>query len=79
MPTAPSPERLRALAARTPEGRLPRLNLLELRERAACADGRETGVTAAEACGLCAEGVARIIRDPGGRSIWRGATSTGAR
>jgi uncharacterized protein (DUF1330 family) len=75
MAIAPSKEQIQALAANAPEGELFMLNLLKFKERAEYADGRETDLTGAEAYGLYAEGVGRIIRDLGGRSIWGGATN----
>ena len=72
MPTTPRRDQLAALAEQAPDGSLFMLNLLEFRDRANYADGRDEDITGAEAYGRYGRAVARMIHDLGGRIVWSG-------
>lgn len=73
MAIQPTEAQLSDLLENAGEGPIVMLNLLRFKERAAYADGRETGLTGAEAYALYGQGVAKLIHALGGRFIWGGA------
>ncbi|MDZ7684769.1 MAG: DUF1330 domain-containing protein [Gammaproteobacteria bacterium] len=75
MPISPRPDQLQALAEGAPNGSLYMLNLLKFKDKAEYADGRETDLSGAEAYGLYAEGVGKILAQMGGRLVFGGRTN----
>lgn len=70
MPT--SPERVKAMLSKGPQGPIFMVNLLKFRERAAYADGRITGLSGREAYSIYGKAVAGLLPQFGGRAIFAG-------
>lgn len=69
----PNAEQLRGFMEPGPEGPIYMVNLLKFRDKAEYADGRETSLSGAEAYGLYAVEVEKLLREVGGEAIF-GAT-----
>jgi uncharacterized protein (DUF1330 family) len=67
----PDPEAVKAFLAGAAEP-VVMVNLLEFRDRAVYADGRETSLTGREAYGLYARAMRKLVEAAGGRFLWAG-------
>ena len=77
MAIQPRPEQLAAFVGGAPsEGPILMLNLLKYRDRAEYPDGRQTELSGAQAYGLYAREVSKLIADLGGRIVFAGAAQT---
>lgn len=68
----PSPERIQTLLGTDLGGPVSMLNLLKFKQRAEYADGRDTALTGAEAYGLYAAEMRKIVEAGGGRFVFSG-------
>jgi uncharacterized protein (DUF1330 family) len=72
MAIAPTAEQLAALLERAPQGSLHMLNLLKFRRHAEYQDGRDSGLSGAQAYALYGRAVTELISAMGGRITWAG-------
>ena len=70
MPTQPKPEQIQALFTNAPPGPLVMLNLLKFKKKAEYADGRQTDISGAEAYGIYAGEMRKLIETDGGRMVF---------
>ena len=76
MPIAPSKEQLKTFIENVPSGPVTMLNLLQFKEKAVYADARESNLSGAEAYGLYAIEVSKMIEADGGRMVFSAATNS---
>lgn len=71
----PRPGQFAKFRTRKPEGSLYMLNLLKFKDKAVYADGRATELSGAEAYGIYAVAVTKIIEAIGGGPVWDGTAN----
>ena len=70
MPIQPKPEQIQELFKKAPKGPLVMLNLLKYKEKAVYPDGRQTDMSGAEAYGIYAAEMGKLIVADGGRFVF---------
>jgi uncharacterized protein (DUF1330 family) len=76
MPIKPNDEQLKRFIKNVPSGPLTMLNLLEFKEKAVYADGRESNLSGREAYELYGIEMEKMLEPDGGRILFSAATNT---